>query len=972
MPWASGEGRKAVLTEYFWQPIRGQPRRVDTNELRQFSQTFWVSSCVKTLMDEISSLDWDIIPKDEYKYEWVEEPIKNVKDFLEHPNHNNESFGNLLRALIKDILEIDAGVIVKVFDINSYDFDQIEPKSGAPMLKPMGQRKMTELYVRDGASFLKEIDKFGFNKGYWQYSYQIPAHPMWFNEEEICYISEHNRSMSCYGYARTQSILDVIKSLHYSTLYNKRFFEETPIPDGALSLLDTNESEMKDFSSYWNNEFKAQPHKIAIVNKDLKWQPFAVSQRELEFLETQKWYYNLVISSFGLTPSELGVTEDVNRATSATQAELVKRKGIRPFLKLIEYAINHGIIEEFGYEGIEFQFIYDDPAEKKMRLDNWQMELSMGVKTINEIRNEMGLEPVEGGDVSNSMASMYNRGQGGSGGSNNMSPEEEAQSSGYKENVKREEEPKKEKSIDERKESIQNPNSSSNRPYGNFKANDKYINMSLQELVDEHKKLVDILMHGSTEQLKEEALHQKEELDDYMDQMKDLKKALKDKLTDSEIRELQRIIMTGMVDDIYRILVANGMTAQRAATYAQQLKQRARVKGFKTQKGKIITCPDCDGDGFDENNHTCRRCDGAGSFYDDRYDEKCRGTKDKGIDDGQYYRDQPISQPNRSSGAMFQPQNPKPTDTRLPNPFDSRMQQNPKTDTNPANIGSSHATQDDTFANKDEIHCPICGQPTLTYLSSLESLPDDVRCTQCGARFKGQDLLNAPLMEEMTNVLQQYNVSNPISIPQWKPKSYTNKGKCDECDFPLDEHDYDEPGSKRYTCPNCGHREKSASFDKEADIDMTVKDYTGIDISKSFPQSINYAESKEYKKLLKDYLSDISSKNRDKIISILKNGLRMGESIRDISKKINDVVDDRQRADLIARTEVVRISNEGNLQRMLDKGTRNVEFVSAPEDGRLCEECKKRDHKIYTIKESQGVLPLHPNCRCLFVENYGD
>ena len=27
MPWASGEGRKAVLTEYFWQPIRGQPRR---------------------------------------------------------------------------------------------------------------------------------------------------------------------------------------------------------------------------------------------------------------------------------------------------------------------------------------------------------------------------------------------------------------------------------------------------------------------------------------------------------------------------------------------------------------------------------------------------------------------------------------------------------------------------------------------------------------------------------------------------------------------------------------------------------------------------------------------------------------------------------------------------------------------------------------------------------------------------------
>jgi len=27
MPWASNSGRKAVLTEWFFQPVRGQPRR---------------------------------------------------------------------------------------------------------------------------------------------------------------------------------------------------------------------------------------------------------------------------------------------------------------------------------------------------------------------------------------------------------------------------------------------------------------------------------------------------------------------------------------------------------------------------------------------------------------------------------------------------------------------------------------------------------------------------------------------------------------------------------------------------------------------------------------------------------------------------------------------------------------------------------------------------------------------------------
>ena len=98
--------------------------------------------------------------------------------------------------------------------------------------------------------------------------------------------------------------------------------------------------------------------------QEAKWQPFNISQRELEFLETQNWYYRLVISMFGLTPTELGLVEDTSRATSATQAELSRRKGIRPLLKLLEDFINLEIMPEFMNNDIEFQFVYDDPVEK--------------------------------------------------------------------------------------------------------------------------------------------------------------------------------------------------------------------------------------------------------------------------------------------------------------------------------------------------------------------------------------------------------------------------------------------------------------------------------------------------------------------------------------------------------------------------------------------------------------------------------
>ena len=794
MPWVSSEGRKAVLTEYFWQPIRGQPRRVDTNELRQFSQTSWVNSCVKTIIDEIASLEWDIIPKEEYEYDWVKDEITEVKEWLKYPNKNRESFNSILRSLIRDILEIDAGVLVKVFSIDSYDFDELEPKSGAPMLKPQKERRMTELYCRDGASFLKEIDKFGFRKGYWQYSYQIPAHPMWFNDPEIVYFSEQSRSMSCYGYARTQAIMDLLKSLHYSTLYNKRFFEETPIPDGALSLLDTNEAEYKAFLNFWNSEFKAQPHKLAVINKDVKWQPFNVSQRELEFLETQKWYYNLVISMFGLTPSEMGITEDVNRATSATQSELVKRKSIRPFLRLLENYLNEGVIDEFGYDGIQFQFIYDDPAEKNARLTNWQLELNMGIKTINEVRDELGLEPIEGGDTNSmsnnnmfSIPSMPNQQDLGS-------PEENRESQGYEDSVSREE------ANNESKKSL-----------------DPLQNLIIQAADNTGFGLDQLRQGFEVENEHRESLN----------------------LNDQQVMQ---IAIDHLIED---------------PQYYTKLEQ--------VEKGYVSPT-------------------------------------------GPYYNEQPISQPKRRSGADFQPQNPDPTDT-VPSPLVAD-QRRPE------------------FEDINQINCPICGMGTLNFINANEGdLPEDIRCIQCGARFRSNELLGAKEMEEVSNILMMNNITSPVTIPTMKPKSF-----------------------------------------KKKDIEMTLKEFIGFDYVKSLSETISYVDSSAYRSKLKRYLSNLSAKQFNEVINVIKQGISQGMNIGDIARGINDVIDDWQRSQLIAKTEVIRVANKGNLAMAKERGFDKVEFIAAPEDGRLCRKCKEKDGKIYDIKSAQNIIPVHPRCRCSWTE----
>jgi SPP1 gp7 family putative phage head morphogenesis protein len=149
---------------------------------------------------------------------------------------------------------------------------------------------------------------------------------------------------------------------------------------------------------------------------------------------------------------------------------------------------------------------------------------------------------------------------------------------------------------------------------------------------------------------------------------------------------------------------------------------------------------------------------------------------------------------------------------------------------------------------------------------------------------------------------------------------------------------------------------------------METKDYTGLDTSKFANDISAYALSPEYKKLLKDYMKDLTEKQVERIIKILHEGIQGNLTISQIAKQIERVVKDLDRASLISRTEVVRVSNEANRIRMENKGIEKAEWISAPEDGRLCPECKKMDGKAFSIKEIKGMIPLHPRCRCTFSE----
>ena len=98
----------------------------------------------------------------------------------------------------------------------------------------------------------------------------------------------------------------------------------------------------------------------------------------------------------------------------------------------------------------------------------------------------------------------------------------------------------------------------------------------------------------------------------------------------------------------------------------------------------------------------------------------------------------------------------------------------------------------------------------------------------------------------------------------------------------------------------------------------------------------------------------------------LTDGLVRGDSPREVARLLADEVDvTEERAERIARTEIIRAHAEGQLTALEDLGVEEVgvmvEWVTAGDD-KVCPLCEALEGVVMRIEEARGLLPRHPQC----------
>lgn len=398
---------------------QGQPAplRYSPEIHEKIYKTPQVFMAIDTIAKEVSKVDWEIVPRrdvldifgagtnegksvavmtmKEYAHfkraytdlnnqnkitTTTKQHIKDIYNLLNDPNENQENLTSIIQKIAVDLKVHDAAAIEKIRN---------------------GLGEIVEIYTAPAAYVRMNYDKNGklLDPAYIQIDKNMVHNKVaeWC-KDELIYMMLNPISTSMYGISPLDVIAQIVATLVNALNYNGTYFESAALPEGFFTIPGLSETAAKRLMKKWEQEIKNKPHKVAFFPEGAKWHQFRFTNVEMQWLQGQKFYAEIVYAVLGVTKSELGFTEDVNKASDVSQSRVIKNRSIIPILNLFANKINQELIgkDGFNYGDVMFIFKNVDLADKETMDKIHDRAVKSGRMTINETREEAGKAPYDG------------------------------------------------------------------------------------------------------------------------------------------------------------------------------------------------------------------------------------------------------------------------------------------------------------------------------------------------------------------------------------------------------------------------------------------------------------------------------------------------------------------------------------------------------------------------------------------------
>jgi hypothetical protein len=376
---------------YIYTPRSFEP--IGFAELRALGQETVTRLCIETRKDQIEALEWSIKPRNEKNPKaGFEARIETLTEFWRKPDGYHR-FATWLRQFLEDMLVIDAPTMElrrnRIGDIIGIDY--IDGATIKVLIDETGRRPLWpapayEQVIHGRPWVLAEEGRV---------STGAEGTPLW--DSQILYMPRNPRGHKAYGFSPVEQILITVNTELRRQVMQLQHFTEGNVPPGMIAAPETwNPEQVKNYQEWFDSILAgntASRTRLLWGPAGSKYQPFKEAPIKDEFDE---WLARIITFAFSLPPTAF--VKQVNRATAETAQETALEEGLAPLMGWVKRMVDTVIQDRMGQEDLEFSWSDVRPVdaqEQSVILGNYVKD---GIYTLNEARDQLGMDPIEGGD----------------------------------------------------------------------------------------------------------------------------------------------------------------------------------------------------------------------------------------------------------------------------------------------------------------------------------------------------------------------------------------------------------------------------------------------------------------------------------------------------------------------------------------------------------------------------------------------
>lgn len=231
-----------------------------------------------------------------------------------------------------------------------------------------------------------------------------------------------------FGTSEIENIVTQLTSFIETEDYNMRYFKQGGMSKGVLNIKQNAQSGMADrqglesFKRQWRTQVTGEKGawKIPVFSLpgELEFINLAQSGGEMVFEKWMNYLINICCAVYQIDPAEInfpnngGAGGKGNSLFSGEDDKVnnSKSKGLYPLMQFIQNTINTYIVSKFSDKYVfTFNGLDNESEESKLAIDKQKVE---SIMTVNEVRAQRGLSPLEGGDIILNPYYLQNKAQG--------------------------------------------------------------------------------------------------------------------------------------------------------------------------------------------------------------------------------------------------------------------------------------------------------------------------------------------------------------------------------------------------------------------------------------------------------------------------------------------------------------------------------------------------------------------------------